>query len=207
MTRSNIEISLTAPGKVILFGEHSVVFGRKAIAAALGLYTKLHLKGNTSGNITLHFPSVNLEETFQIENIREYFNGDDNETQKELVSTSIQKFNNFYGKYGKNPLTEELRNCLVTLFHSFCYVTGPCPGLTIEVHTDLPIGLGAGSSASYSVSISTAMLIYEHAESDRIQRFFSRWDSPGRISLKFSLRICFNFPLLQDQGRSCQHFG
>ncbi|KAL0266683.1 UNVERIFIED_CONTAM: hypothetical protein PYX00_009162 [Menopon gallinae] len=174
MGRSDIEISITAPGKIILFGEHSVVFGRKAIAAALGLQTKLHLKGNDSGNIALRFPPLNLEETFKVANIREYYNGNDSAAGQDPIQRSIERFREFYSKYGKNHLTDDLSNCLITLLHSFSYVTGACPGISIEVHTDLPIGFGAGSSASYSVVVSTAMLIYEYAESDKLQKFLSR---------------------------------
>ncbi|KAI8915555.1 ribosomal protein S5 domain 2-type protein [Gorgonomyces haynaldii] len=42
-----------APGKLILFGEHSVVYGKRAIATAVGLHTHCHIEASESLELEL----------------------------------------------------------------------------------------------------------------------------------------------------------
>ena len=39
-----MEVRLKAPSKIILFGEHAVVYGYKAVAAAIALYTNIDIR-------------------------------------------------------------------------------------------------------------------------------------------------------------------
>ena len=57
------EISVSAPSKVILFGEHAVVYGMTAVAASLGLRTRMRIRPHTS-KIIINFPDVELQEAW-----------------------------------------------------------------------------------------------------------------------------------------------
>lgn len=60
MVGSPLPSSQTA--KVILFGEHAVVYGKPAVAAALSRRTFLHVhRASGTRDLTLSFPDINVQ--------------------------------------------------------------------------------------------------------------------------------------------------
>uniref|UniRef100_A0A915L0Y3 Mevalonate kinase n=1 Tax=Romanomermis culicivorax TaxID=13658 RepID=A0A915L0Y3_ROMCU len=60
------ELYLSAPGKAILFGEHSVVYGRTAVAGSIDLRTYLSLYTSNDGRIYLCLPDIGVEKTWML---------------------------------------------------------------------------------------------------------------------------------------------
>ena len=67
------QISVSAPSKVILHGEHAVVYGKSAIAASLDLRTRMYLTPISKENSVLQvdFPDVNVRKSWSGKTISE----------------------------------------------------------------------------------------------------------------------------------------
>ncbi|KAL3106935.1 hypothetical protein niasHT_020038 [Heterodera trifolii] len=61
---------VSAPGKIILFGEHAVVYGRTAIAGSIDLRTYLSLFTSADGRIYLSLPDMNIERTWMLKELQ-----------------------------------------------------------------------------------------------------------------------------------------
>ncbi|MCE7743098.1 MAG: mevalonate kinase [Candidatus Heimdallarchaeota archaeon] len=72
-------IKFSAPGKVILFGEHSVVYGHPAIAAAIGLRALCEVTRSNEETITISAPMLFSDQTFTI-------------SEKSIVPTELESF-------------------------------------------------------------------------------------------------------------------
>nr|KAJ3422881.1 hypothetical protein HK105_005829 [Polyrhizophydium stewartii] len=67
-------LTVSAPGKVILFGEHAVVYGKRAVAASVGLRTTAVSRADASA-VRLVLPDVCLDHSWPLERIRECIAG------------------------------------------------------------------------------------------------------------------------------------
>ncbi|ODV77434.1 mevalonate kinase [Suhomyces tanzawaensis NRRL Y-17324] len=155
---------VSAPGKVIIFGEHSAVYSKPAIAAALSLRAYLLVTPSKDPKkITLNFPDVELSHSWNKEDIPwdeiqahvQFKDGRPLATE-ELVP----------------EITNELSGVLSDLESSLHYVASHCflymythlcskeiPGMTFSIRSTLPIGAGLGSSASVSVCLASALAV------------------------------------------------
>ena len=149
-------LKVSAPGKVILFGDHSVVYGRQAIAAALSLRTTLQF---TRGPVLrLSFPDVGLDEEISLSKL--VLRGGQVEPNAEL---DVELQREIDQALTGLELPDVARAAAAAFIYLFCQVVTEqhlpdCIGV-YRITSDLPIGAGLGSSASVSVIIATTLLI------------------------------------------------
>ncbi|KAI5950810.1 ERG12 [Candida jiufengensis] len=154
---------VSAPGKVIIFGEHSAVYGKPAIAAALSLRCYLLVvPSNDTNTLRLEFPDIELDHSWDKNNlpwneIKEYLKigtDDKPEIPSELIPEIVDKLSHLLDGFD-NKMHYIACFCFLYLYISLC--NKDIPGMTFIVRSTLPIGAGLGSSASTSVCLSAAL--------------------------------------------------
>lgn len=195
---------VSAPGKVIVYGEHAVVHGKAAMAAAISLrsYLLCTTLSKSRRTVTLRFPDIGLDHTWSIPDLpwkafahpsrkKKYYDFVTN-LDTELVA-AMQPHIQDIGvaeKPDKLKILQAAASCFLYLFLSLgSESSAPC---IYTLRSTLPIGAGLGSSASVSVCISTALLIQcralsgphpdqmSHEASEQLERI-NRWAFVGEL--------------------------
>ena len=140
-----------APGKIILSGEHAVVYGTEAIACAIDMRT-------TCKTCVLD-NSTKLQVSFGDLVKREWSVAAVNEAMDESGMICNTRLGLLVGDGDRlQKLAVEVVLRLYLLVVSRHFKAGDA-GLSIELTTQLPIGSGLGSSASLSVAMASCFLV------------------------------------------------
>ena len=154
-----IEFKVSAPGKVILFGEHAVVYGKTAVAASLALRTQLEFKELPHGTdyISLSMPKINLTQNIPIQQISDFFFNESSPKSSsghEQFHKHVQKFVEQIGfsTVSQKQGLEAFFYLLICISQIESITVKP---FQLRLDTALSISSGLGSSASYAVCLAT----------------------------------------------------
>lgn len=125
-----MEAEASAPGKVILFGEHFVVHGEPAIVCAINMRAYVRVRTNNEGFFYLKSEDMKTAGIFKDDTFIIEEGGAEARVKLEPIKLAAEKV---MGKLKRNS------------------------GLSIEVRSEIPIAAGLGSSAA--VASATAMAV------------------------------------------------
>lgn len=158
-------VQISAPGKVILHGDHSVVYGKLAIAASINKSTNLSLTLQTTPKITLVFHDINLNLEIPLQDIQNNIldNGilplqdtySIDNPDSLIFDDLINKIKNYLDNLNVTFDVSQT-NALLAFLYLYLAMYSPVGlknGLFVNISSDLTIGAGLGSSASFSVCI------------------------------------------------------
>ncbi|KAJ3331870.1 hypothetical protein HDU76_002009 [Blyttiomyces sp. JEL0837] len=159
---SSTDIIITsAPGKVILFGEHAVVYGKTAIAASLDLRSYACIKPRTDGKVKLTLPDVNIDEEWtsdELEPIGKLLH--QVQTSPTTPTPLPQNAQKQFKDVVDTLLTDGAKQAAIAVLYMYLRLCDKMTGVDISVRSALPVGAGLGSSASFSVCIASGLLMY-----------------------------------------------
>lgn len=176
------ELIVSAPGKVILFGEHAVVHGVPAVAGALDLRCYAHVAGRSDGVITLAIPDVDasfkwnaqdlpwsaLPKTLRQSHVED---GTDlpphaDESLDVSLRQAVEAFveRSFPTVSSEDIKSRQARGSAIAFLYLYMCIAGPSSGAKgqgLTFRSALPLSAGLGSSAAYSSCLATS-LIFSH---------------------------------------------
>lgn len=162
---------VSAPGKVIVYGEHAVVHGKTAIAAAISLRSYLHVTtlSKSHRTVTLNFRDIGLDHTWDIDALPwDLFNQPSKKKfYYDLVTAldpDLLEAIKPHVDAVSPDLPEGQRKIHLRSATSFLYLflslgSPQSPGAIYTLRSTIPIGAGLGSSASVCVCLSAALLL------------------------------------------------
>ena len=179
-------IIVSAPGKCIIIGEHSVVYNEPAIIAAIGMRTYVKIK--PAEDVTyMDVAWPDISHTWKIDEVFEL-------AQKTLdlwaMCNEKKDFSELFDFVKKNKY-EAYRASVLGIAMK---MLGINKGFSIEIGSNVPIGSGLGSSSSRAVAIAKALSLQ-----------FNKKSSMGRLNdIAYELeKIIHGTPGGGDNAASC----
>ncbi|KAI5305224.1 hypothetical protein KEM56_004971 [Ascosphaera pollenicola] len=162
---------VSAPGKVIVFGEHAVVHGKQAMAASISLrsYLLVTTLSKSHRTITLNFRDIGLDHTWDIDSLpwdafkqtgkKRYYYDLVTALDPELLAAIAPHVDNL-SEDQPEDVRKIHRNSALAFLYLFLSLSSPQTHAAIyTLRSTIPIGAGLGSSASISVCLSAALLL------------------------------------------------
>jgi len=140
-----------APGKIILSGEHAVVYGNSALVMAVNEYSSAQIDIADEQKIVFSLPDLHSIASFTMDEIRDRYR---------LLRYNYERF--AQGRLNVTEIVTTPVDLFVYVYISMldrCAVKIPA-GLTITIKSTVPAGCGMGSSAATIVSLITALAAY-----------------------------------------------
>ncbi|MBQ0756387.1 MAG: mevalonate kinase [Amphritea sp.] len=133
-----------APGKLILSGEHSAVYGAPAIALAVNRYIKCSAEQTQTDGLSWHLPEAGWQGHISWSDLRQ------------LVSYLDYRFSLFEaGELTAGDILEAPQQLALYALGLCLPDAAPETGLQLEIYSQLPLGSGMGSSAALGAAVTS----------------------------------------------------
>ncbi|EJD76008.1 mevalonate kinase [Loa loa] len=163
LSSSSGGLYISAPGKIILFGEHAVVYGRTAVAGSIDLRTYVSLFTSADGRIYLSLPALGVEKTWLLkdllragERLSEYTVDDGSPPSLELLVPIARKLS---GSCEDQCGVQHL--AILAFWYLLLGVVQRKKNILavkVTIRFKLPSCVGLGSSGAYCVCVAAALL-------------------------------------------------
>ena len=155
------EICVSAPGKIIILGEHAVVYGKLAIIAAIDKRCYVQVNGRKDRKIKIFSNNFKKEILTDFEIINIKFN----KAQKDWKAYKQKNDIELLKSITSAPL--DYSQIVIGEFINYFFSDIAYNGFDLIINSEIPIGSGMGSSAALAVSIIGALFLYVNKPLDK----------------------------------------
>ena len=154
-------VTVSTPGKLILMGEHAVVYGRPALVAALDLRLTARLAPLPDGSeaVQLDLPGLSHQETTSWDDLRAYAAAVRGRWEGYALQPGTERFRAVRGDDPAHVVKAALGEAAAWLGEGL-------RGLHLRLESELPIGSGFGSSAATATAVIAGCLVYHERVAD-----------------------------------------
>jgi len=157
---ANGRTAVSVPGKLILMGEHAVVYHRPALVAAVDLRLRVTLADREDDGVHVRLPQVGVDERVSWGDVLAYARRAREAWRDFSRHPTSQGFRAVRGEDPAHVVKVALGEAAAA-----CGEASIRP-LDVAIESDIPIGAGFGSSASTGVGVVAAYLAHCGFESD-----------------------------------------
>ncbi|KRY48324.1 2,3-bisphosphoglycerate-independent phosphoglycerate mutase, partial [Trichinella britovi] len=163
MTEPSNSINISAPGKIILFGEHAVIYGRTAVAGCIDLRTYVNLFTSADGRIYLSLPDLGVERTWLMKDVRKavdkLYEGKSDDNAPPCLELVVPIARQICGTSEDQCGVQQLASlAFLYLLIGVARKRKDLLAVKVTVRFNLPSCVGLGSSGAYCVCIAAALL-------------------------------------------------
>ncbi|MCP4664499.1 MAG: hypothetical protein GY856_54640, partial [bacterium] len=152
-------VQVSAPGKIILMGEHAAVYQRPALVAAVDRRLVVELGERDRGGVLLELPQVAVRDEVGWDEIRRYADACRKNWDAYREQPNPETFRLVHGE-------DPAHLVKIALGETAGHLGEPQgPPIHLRLESQIPIGSGFGSSAATAVAVADAYLALRGAAS------------------------------------------
>ncbi|MBI2568891.1 MAG: hypothetical protein HYV63_17870 [Candidatus Schekmanbacteria bacterium] len=165
---------VSAPGKLILMGDHAAVYNRPALVATVDLRLQATFSPRADGGLHIELPQLALTQEVTWPELMRHCRSTRDRWNAYVHEPTPERFAVVRGSDPAHAVKIALGEAALFLGEE------QGPGLSVRVDSELPVGAGFGSSAAMAVALSGGYLVHRGLDLD-INRV-------GRIALDVERR-------------------